>query len=71
MKSMMLLGLVLVVAGIVLFVLQASGVFVERAGVEVAGVELAVESQRSLPWLPWAAGGAVGVGALLMLLSRR
>ena len=38
MKTAMVVGLVLVLAGITLFVLQASGVFVERAGIDIAGV---------------------------------
>ncbi|MDF1521364.1 MAG: hypothetical protein P1P87_00915 [Trueperaceae bacterium] len=71
MKTAMLVGLVLVLAGIVLFVLQASGVFVERAGIDIAGVELGVEAERDLPWLPWVAGGSMVVGAILMLTSRR
>ena len=71
MKTTMLVGLVLVLLGVVLFVLQASGVFVERAGIDVGGVGLAVEAQRDLPWLPWVAGGSAVVGVLMMLMSRR
>ena len=71
MKPSMIVGLVLVLVGVTLFVLQASGVFVERAGIDIAGVELAVEAERDLPWLPWVAGGSVVVGAVLMLTSRR
>jgi hypothetical protein len=50
-------------------VLQLSGVFVDRAAVDVGGVELGVEASRSLPWLPWVAGGSVLVGALLMVTA--
>jgi hypothetical protein len=71
MKSTMIVGLVLILAGILLFVLQASGVFVDRAGIEIAGVELGVEAERDLPWLPWVAGGSAALGAVLMLTSRR
>lgn len=71
MKTTMVVGLVLVLAGITLFVLQASGVFVERAGIDIAGVELGVAAERDLPWLPWVAGGSALVGAVLMLSSRR
>lgn len=71
MKTQMIAGLVLVLVGVTLFVLQASGVFVERAGIDVGGVGLAVEAERDLPWLPWVAGGSAVVGVLLMLTSRR
>jgi len=71
MRPLMTLGLVLVLAGITLYVLQLAGVFVDRASIDVAGVELGVEAQRSLPWLPWVAGGSVLAGALLMVMSRK
>jgi hypothetical protein len=71
MRPQATLGLVLVLAGITLVVLQLSGVFVDRAAVDVGGLELGVESTRSLPWLPWAAGASVLVGALLMVTARR
>jgi len=71
MRPLMTLGLVLVLAGITLYVLQLTGVFVDRASVDVGGLELGVETTRSLPWLPWVAGGAVLVGAVLMLTSRK
>jgi hypothetical protein len=71
MRPQAILGLVLVLAGITLVVLQLSGVFVDRAAVDVGGLELGVEASRSLPWLPWAAGGGVLVGALLMVTARK
>jgi hypothetical protein len=71
MRPQTTLGLVLVLAGVLLVVLQLSGVFVDRAAVDIGGVELGVESSRSLPWLPWAAGGSVLAGALLMVTARR
>jgi hypothetical protein len=71
MRPQSVLGLVLVLVGVTLVVLQLSGVFVERAGVEIGGVELGVESERSLPWLPWVAGVSVLAGALLMVTSRK
>ncbi len=71
MKTQMLVGLVLVLAGITLFVLQAAGVFVDRAGIEIGSLELGVEAERDVPWLPWVAGGSAALGAVLMLASRR
>jgi hypothetical protein len=71
MKTQMLVGLVLVLVGITLFVLQAAGVFVDRAGIEIGGVELGVEAATNPEWLPWVAGGSAGLGAVLMLMSRR
>ncbi len=71
MRSMTTLGLVLVLAGITLFVLDLAGVFVDRASVDLGVVEVGVESARSLPWLPWLAGGGVLVGAVLMVMGRR
>jgi hypothetical protein len=71
MRPQATLGLVLVLAGVTLFVLQLSGVFVDRAAVDIGGVEVGVESSRSLPWLPWVAGGSVLAGAALMATARR
>ena len=71
MKTSMLVGLVLVLAGITLFVLQAAGVFVDRAGIEIGDLEVGVEAARNPAWLPWVAGGSALVGAVLMLSSRR
>lgn len=71
MRPQTILGLVLVLAGVTLVVLQLSGVFVDRASVDIAGVELGAEASRSLPWLPWVAGGSALVGAMLMVTARR
>ena len=71
MKTSMIVGLVLVLVGIALFVMQASGVFVDRAGIQVGDVELGVETATNPQWLPWVAGGSAGLGAVLMLMSRR
>ena len=59
MKTQWSLGLVLVLAGITLFVLQASGVFVERAGIEIGDVEVGVEAERSCRGSPgWPAAAS-------------
>ena len=71
MKTSMIAGLVLVLVGIALFVMQASGVFVDRAGIQIGDVELGVETATNPQWLPWVAGGSAGLGAVLMLMSRR
>jgi len=71
MRSLTTLGLVLVLAGIALYVLDLAGVFVDRASVDLGVVELGVESQRSLPWLPWVAGGGVLAGVVLMVMGRK
>lgn len=71
MKTAMLVGLVLVLAGITLFVLQATGVFVDRAGIEIGDLEVGVQTATNPAWLPWVAGGSVVVGAVLLLTSRR
>ena len=71
MKSQALLGRLLVLAGITRIVLDLSGVFVDRAGLRIGELEVGGEVERSLPWLPWAAGGGVLVGALLMVTARK
>jgi hypothetical protein len=66
-----ILGLVLVLGGITLVVLQLAGVFVDRAAVDVGGLELGVErSARSRGCPGWPAA-VVLVGALLMVTARR
>ena len=71
MKPQAGLGLVLVLAGVTLIALQLSGVFVDRAGLEIGDLAVGVQSERSLPWLPWVAGGGILAGALLMITARR
>ena len=71
MKPQAVLGLALVLVGVTLFVLQLSGVFVDRAGIEIGDLQLGVQAERSLPWLPWVAGGGIVAGALLMITARR
>jgi hypothetical protein len=71
MRATTTLGLVLVLAGITLFILDLTGVFVDRASLDLGVVEVGVESSRSLPWLPWLAGGGVLAGAVLMVMGRR
>lgn len=71
MKPQAVLGLVLVLAGITLIVLDLSGVFVDRAGLQIGDLEVGVQAERSLPWLPWVAGGGIVVGALLMVTGRK
>jgi hypothetical protein len=71
MKPIVSLGLVLVIAGAVAMVLQLAGVFSETASLDLGVVELEASRERNLPWLPWVAGGAVIVGAIMMVTGRR
>lgn len=71
MRPMATLGLILVIAGAAALILQLTGVFNERAGVDLGVVELEVQRERSLPWLPWAAGGGILLGLFMLLTGRR
>jgi hypothetical protein len=71
MRPTVTLGLVLVILGAVVLILQLAGVFTESAGVDFGVAQIEVERERQLPWLPWVAGGAILVGAILMLTGRR
>ncbi len=71
MKTTMVVGLVLVLAGITLFALQAAGVFTDSAGIEIGDLEVGVRAATNPAWLPWVAGGSAALGAVLMLTSRR
>ncbi len=71
MQAQKLLGLVFVLAGIIVIVLYLGGVFTESAGVALGELELEVERERDLPWLPWVAGGSIVLGSVIMLLPRR
>jgi hypothetical protein len=71
MRPPVILGLVLVLFGALALILQAAGVFTESAGVDFGIAQIEVERERSLPWLPWAAGSAILAGAVLMLFGRR
>ncbi len=71
MRTTVAIGLVLIVAGALAMVLQLAGVFVETASIELGQLELEASRQQSLPWLPWAAGGAVLVGLVLVVTGRQ
>jgi hypothetical protein len=71
MRPVVAIGLVLVLAGALTMLLQLTGAFTETVGVDLGPVELEASRERSLPWLPWAAGAAVLVGLVLMLSGRR
>ncbi len=71
MRTAMAIGLVLVVAGALAMVMQLTGVFSETVGLDLGVVELEASRERSLPWLPWAAGAAILVGIVLMVSGRK
>jgi hypothetical protein len=68
MRPTVTLGLVLVILGALVLILQLAGVFTETL-VEVGPLE--VERERPLPWLPWVAGLTILIGAFLMVAGRR
>ena len=71
MRTTVAIGFVLVIAGAAALILYMTGVFDETASLAIG--ELAVEAsrERSMPWLPWSAGGAIVLGAVLMVTGRR
>jgi hypothetical protein len=71
MRPAVTLGLVLIILGALALILQAAGVFTESAGIDFGIAQVEVERDRPLPWLPWVAGSAMVVGAVLMLFGRR
>lgn len=71
MRPMATLGLILIIAGAAALILQLTGVFNERAGVDLGILEVEVQRERSLPWLPWVAGGGILVGIFLLVSGRR
>ena len=70
MKPIVTLGLVLVIAGALAMVLQMAGVFSETASVDLGVLEVEASRERNLPWLPWVAGSAILVGAIMMVTGR-
>ncbi|CAN5672063.1 hypothetical protein BH23DEI1_BH23DEI1_10630 [soil metagenome] len=71
MRPIVTLGLVLVIAGALAMILQLAGVFNESAGIDLGVAAIEIERERNLPWLPWVAGTAILVGAVLMISGRR
>jgi hypothetical protein len=71
MRPQAVLGLVLVLGGALVLILQLAGVFTESAGIDLGVAQIEVERERPLPWLPWVAGSAILIGAFLMLTGRR
>ena len=71
MRTTVAIGFVLVIAGAAALILYMTGVFDESASVAIGQLELEASRERSMPWLPWTAGGAIIAGALLLVTGRR
>lgn len=71
MRTTTAIGFALVIAGAAALVLYLTGAFDESASLAIGELELEASREPNLPWLPWAAGGGIVVGALLMATGRR
>jgi hypothetical protein len=71
MRTTVAIGFVLVIAGAAALILYMTGAFDESASLAIGQLELEASRERSMPWLPWASGGAIIAGALLMVTGRR
>lgn len=72
MRSMMkLLGIVLIVAGTLGLVYGSFSYTRERHDVKLGPVQFSVKERETVNVPVWAGAGAIGVGALLLLLGGR
>lgn len=71
MRTTVAIGFILVIAGAAALILHMTGAFDESARLAIGELEVEASRERPLPWLPWASGGAIVVGAVLMATGRR
>lgn len=65
------IGVALIAAGVLGFVYGKFSYTKETHEANVAGLELALKEKETVRIPHWANAGAIGVGALLLLLGRR
>jgi hypothetical protein len=71
MRTTVAIGFILVIAGAVALILYMTGVFDQSASVAIGELELEASRERTMPWLPWTAAGAIVVGAVVLVTGRR
>jgi hypothetical protein len=71
MRTTVVIGLILVIAGALAMVLQLAGVFGESASLAIGNLEVEASREPDLTWLPWAAGVAVLAGVVMIVSGRR
>ena len=65
------IGVALIAAGVLGFVYGKFSYTKETHEASVAGLELALKEKETVRIPPWVNAGAIGIGALLLLLGKR
>jgi hypothetical protein len=68
---MRVLGIILIVAGTLALAYKGFTFTREEKVVDIGPIQLGAKRQETIPIPPWAAGGALGLGIVLVLVSRK
>jgi hypothetical protein len=68
---MKILGIILIIAGALAFAYKGFTYTKEEKVVDLGPIQLGAKQQETIPIPPWAAGGVLGVGILLVLVARK
>ncbi|MDN3686321.1 hypothetical protein [Cyclobacterium jeungdonense] len=68
---MKILGIILIVAGIVMFLVTGISYTTEETVIDAGPLEVNAESEESLNWPPYAGGIAVIAGFVLLAVGRK
>lgn len=68
---MKILGIVLIVAGIVMFLITGISYTTEETVIDAGPVEVNAESEESINWPPYAGGIAVIAGFVLLAVGKK
>lgn len=69
--TMKILGIILIVAGIVMFLVTGISYTTEETVIDAGPLEVNAESEESLNWPPYAGGIAVIAGFVLLAVGRK
>ncbi|MFO7823481.1 MAG: hypothetical protein R6V72_06040 [Cyclobacterium sp.] len=68
---MKILGIILIVAGIVMFLITGISYTTEETVIDAGPIEVNAESEESVNWPPYAGGIAVIAGFVLLAVGRK
>ena len=68
---MKVLGIILIVAGIAMFIFRGFSFTKEKELVDLGPVELNTKEKKSVTWPSYAAGIAVAAGVIVLLAGRK
>lgn len=68
---MRVLGIILIVAGVLALAYKGFSYTKEEKIVDIGPIQATAKREETIPIPPWAAGGVLAVGILLVLVARK